>query len=178
MTRPANSPPHTSSNPPSTDIANLLRRERPASAQHDIETFARSLLFNWLIVGTDAHAKNYSVLLVGNQARLAPLYDLGSGLLLGQHIRKLRLAMKVGGEYAPFKIERGHWLRLAADFGMNGESLIESARKMAAALPDALLTASHSPSVQAIASPTPTRLIDRIVEWCTSCSRVLNRKTT
>ncbi len=164
--------------PSAMDIANLLRRERPASAQQDIETFARALVFNWLIVGTDAHARNYSVLLLGNQARLAPLYDLGSGLLLGEHIRKLRLAMKISGEYAPFKIDRGHWLLLAADFGLDGESLIDSARDLAARLPSALVTASNSPSVEAIGSPTPGQLVDRVAEWCESCSRVLNRKIT
>ncbi len=161
--------------PSATDIADLMRRERPASAQQDIETFARALVLNWLIVGTDAHAKNYSVLLAGNQARLAPLYDLGSGLLLGEHIRKLRLAMKISGEYAPFRIERRHWSQLASDFGINGESLIDSARDLAAHLPDALLTAAQVPAIADIRSPTPQRLVDRAAEWCRSCTAVLNR---
>ena len=39
------------------------------------------LIFNWLIAGTDAHAKNFSLLIApGPQIRLAPLYDLASAL--------------------------------------------------------------------------------------------------
>jgi serine/threonine-protein kinase HipA len=162
--------------PSAADIANLLRFERPSSAQRDIETFARALMFNWLIVGTDAHAKNYSVLLRGNQARLAPLYDLASGLLLGEHVRKLRLAMKIGGEYASFKLERRHWVQLADDFGIDGDALIDAGRDLAARLPDALASAANSPAIEAIGSRTPTTLVDRAAEWCRSCTGVLNRR--
>ncbi len=38
--------------------------------------FAGALAFNWLIAGTGAHAKNYSLLLSGSQARHAPLGGL------------------------------------------------------------------------------------------------------
>jgi hypothetical protein len=40
--------------------------------------FAGALAFNWLIASTDAHAKNYGLLLAGRQIRLAPLYDIAS----------------------------------------------------------------------------------------------------
>jgi hypothetical protein len=33
--------------------------------------FADALIWNWVIGGTDAHAKNYSLLLAGDQVRLA-----------------------------------------------------------------------------------------------------------
>ena len=35
---------------------------------------------DWLVVGTDAHARNYALLLSGPDVRLAPLYDLNSFL--------------------------------------------------------------------------------------------------
>jgi len=34
----------------------------PAAAEAEVARFADALVFNWLIAGTDAHAKNYSVL--------------------------------------------------------------------------------------------------------------------
>jgi serine/threonine-protein kinase HipA len=40
--------------------------------------FLGALAFNLAAAGTDAHAKNYSLLLEGPRARLAPLYDLGT----------------------------------------------------------------------------------------------------
>jgi len=49
-----------------------------------------ALAWNWLIAGTDAHAKNYSLLLAGNDVRLAPLYDVASALPYGMHERTLR----------------------------------------------------------------------------------------
>ena len=49
--------------------------------------------------GTDGHAKNYSLLLAGDQVRLAPLYDIASALPYGTHEKKLRLAMKIGDDY-------------------------------------------------------------------------------
>jgi serine/threonine-protein kinase HipA len=52
-----------------------------AHAKEDIETLAKALILNFIILGTDAHAKNYSLLIGANQkVRLAPLYDLSSAL--------------------------------------------------------------------------------------------------
>lgn len=56
------------------------------------------LFFNVLIGGTDAHAKNYSLLLSGNGALLAPMYDVASGLPYELLRRHGKLAMGVGGE--------------------------------------------------------------------------------
>lgn len=39
-----------------------------------------AIIFNWLICGTDAHAKNYGLLLEKDEVRLAPLYDIASAL--------------------------------------------------------------------------------------------------
>ena len=54
--------------------------------------FADALIWNWIVGGTDAHAKNYSLLLSADQVRLAPLYDIASGLPYGTHEKKLRFA--------------------------------------------------------------------------------------
>jgi serine/threonine-protein kinase HipA len=65
---------------PGPDLATLLRTGR-----HLPPTDALSLLdqtiFNILVANTDAHAKNYSLLLpVGSEPRLAPLYDVSTVL--------------------------------------------------------------------------------------------------
>jgi serine/threonine-protein kinase HipA len=80
--------------PGPAQIARLLRDAMsPAVADDAVWRFADALAWNWLIGGTDAHAKNYSLLLAGDQIRLAPLYDIASALPYGSHERKLRLAM-------------------------------------------------------------------------------------
>jgi len=43
-----------------------------------VNRFVDALAYNWIIRGTDAHAKNYSVLLSGSQVRLARLYDIAT----------------------------------------------------------------------------------------------------
>jgi len=55
-------------------------------------------MLNWLIAGTDAHAKNYSVLIAPQgRVRLAPLYDIASVLPYPRFdLHKVKLAMKVG----------------------------------------------------------------------------------
>ncbi|ALX66062.1 HipA domain-containing protein [Microbacterium sp. XT11] len=62
--------------------------------------FFDAIVFNVAALGTDAHAKNYSLLLSADRATLAPLYDLGSHTpypIRGSGLP--RLAMSVEGEY-------------------------------------------------------------------------------
>ncbi len=80
--------------------------------EDDIRRFIDALIFNWIIGGSDGHAKNYS-LLIGKRGncRLARLYDIASALPYPrQHpIQKLRLAMKIGSEYRISRINRHQW---------------------------------------------------------------------
>jgi len=94
-------------------IVTLLRRHS-SRAEEDIGTFLDSLLFNWVIGGTDGHAKNYALLLAGGgQIRLAPLYDIASILPYADiPVQKAKLAMKVGGKYRLQDIAARHWQRL------------------------------------------------------------------
>ena len=48
--------------------------------QEDVLRFVDALLYSWLTGGSDAHAKNYSLLLAADDTRLGPLYDLSSDL--------------------------------------------------------------------------------------------------
>jgi serine/threonine-protein kinase HipA len=58
--------------PAPADIVELLR-SYSTDRETDLDTFVDALGFNWLIAGTDAHAKNYSLLLAsGPTVRFAP----------------------------------------------------------------------------------------------------------
>jgi len=79
------------------NIVELLRTYS-TSPSEDVGTFVDSVAFNWLIGGTDAHAKNYSLLINAERVRLAPLYDITSVLPYSDFdIQKMKLAMKLGG---------------------------------------------------------------------------------
>ncbi len=46
-----------------TDIAELFARVlSPSVARDAVRDFLNAIAFNWLICGTDAHAKNYALL--------------------------------------------------------------------------------------------------------------------
>jgi len=96
------------------ECAALLRAHASVPGR-DLLSFLDALLFNLLIRNSDAHSKNYSLLLDGDGApRLAPLYDLlSAGVYGGGYGRKM--AMKYGGEYRPRYIRGRHLDRLAGD---------------------------------------------------------------
>lgn len=99
-----------------------------SAAKHDVEQFAAALFFNWLIAGTDAHGKNYSLLLLlGGPILLAPLYDISSVLPYPKRVsmHKAKMAMKVGSEYKAMKVGRRHWEACAKDLGLKPKVLLE-----------------------------------------------------
>lgn len=82
-------------------IARLFRSLPDAQDRvRNAERFYDALVFSLASQGTDAHAKNYSLLLEGDHARLAPLYDLGSHAPYPTRGAALTLAMSIDDEYA------------------------------------------------------------------------------
>lgn len=118
-------------------IIELLRTHSSAPSR-DVDTFIDALAFNWLIAGTDAHAKNYALLCGrGGRIRLAPLYDLGRVLpypALRQD--KLAMAMKIGNTYRLRDIRRHHWESLLRGSRVDTEAALARIAGMAEALPD------------------------------------------
>lgn len=113
-----------------------LLRQYSQNRDEDIRTFVAAQAFNWLIAGTDAHAKNYSLLIgEGGGVRLAPLYDLASALPYpDMAIRTLKLAMKIGGKYRLAEIGVHQWWKLCSEAKVDWESTIEGIRLMAKTL--------------------------------------------
>jgi serine/threonine-protein kinase HipA len=155
-------------------IVELLRAVS-AKPEEDLRTFARALLFNWLIGGTDAHAKNYSLLLgAGARVRLAPLYDVASALPYKEiPFQKLKLAMKVGGKYRLRDIARGEWQALAHEARLPFEQLLEDGRAMAQALPDASSDISAEIAQDGLSGPVLERLHDALVARARRCLNLL-----
>jgi len=73
-----------------------------------------AVVFNYLILGTDAHAKNFSLLLgMNQQVRLARLYDIASYLPYVDRRKDCRFAMKIGGYYKDAQIQPRHFEKMA-----------------------------------------------------------------
>lgn len=118
-------------------IIDVLRTHSSVPSR-DVDTFIDALAFNWLIAGTDAHAKNYALLSGrGGRVRLAPLYDLGSALpypALRQD--KLAMAMKIGNTYRLRDIRRQHWESLLRGARVDVEAALARITDMTETLPD------------------------------------------
>ena len=130
----------------------------------DVATLVDALALNWVIGGTDAHAKNYS-LLIGRrgQVRLAPLYDVVSALPYHRlQVRKLKLAMRIGGEYSLWRIGRRHWERLAAAAGLEPEPLVRRVGEVASQIPDLLAGECRRAEAEGLTHPLLARLTDAV----------------
>ena len=119
-------------NPAPADIVKLLRKQS-SRPQDDVETFVDSLVLNWLIGGTDADARNYSLLHgSGGRLRLAPLYDLASALPYDRlDERKLEMRMEIGGERHLAGIGRRQWQKAESELGFESGQLLRRARARA-----------------------------------------------
>jgi serine/threonine-protein kinase HipA len=108
--------------------ATLIREHFFAPAT-DLLAFLDALLFNLLIGNTDAHGKNFSLLLDGEGApKLAPLYDLLSARAYWPFRRKM--AMKYGGEYRGDWIRGRHLDRLAGELEISSAAVRRRAREL------------------------------------------------
>jgi serine/threonine-protein kinase HipA len=155
------------------EIAGLLRRVmQPTAADAAIWRFADALIWNWLIAGTDAHAKNYSILLADEEIRLAPLYDVSSALPYGVHEKKLRLAMKIGGDYSVFP-SRNTWPGAATDLGLRADELVDRVRELIVRAPYAFAEAARAPDITALSSALPRQLADLVADRADRCLRVV-----
>jgi serine/threonine-protein kinase HipA len=159
--------------PGPANIAKLFRSAMPAQAADDaVRRFADALIWNWLIAGTDAHAKNYSLLLAQDQVRLAPLYDVASALPYDMHERKLRFAMKIGGDYRVFPCQN-IWPEASRELALDADALVGRVRVLAAKAPDVFADAAKAPDVDALDRPLPTRLVDLIAARSARCSQLV-----
>lgn len=129
--------------PSFSDIARLLSASS-SFPQNDIKSMVDALIYNWVIGGTDAHAKNYSVTLSGTEVRLAPLYDVISVFAwedpTDSSADLLELAMRVGtGGYAIADADnRSAWTHVADTAGLERETVLYRTKWMLNVVPDAI----------------------------------------
>ncbi|MGE0751652.1 MAG: type II toxin-antitoxin system HipA family toxin [Variibacter sp.] len=155
-------------------IAQLIRTfsGRP---EEDVRRFVDALAFNWLIGGTDAHAKNYSMLIgAEGRARLAPLYDVASILPYDFDPQKIRSAMKIGGEYRMRDIGPRQWRKLATDLRLDEDELVERIGEFARTLPDALSDICRAAEADGLDHPLIERLSVAVTDRAKRCAQSID----
>ena len=158
------------------DIAGAIRSycNRPGE---DLRTLVKAIAMNWVIGGTDAHARNFSLLIgASGKARLAPLYDLASVLPYpGHYAPRLKLAMKVGGESRLGYIQVRHWERFAAEVGLPPEEVLEICKSVAIETPDRFADVVATARSKGLGHPIAERLKREIANHARACLARLRR---
>nr|WP_257644045.1 type II toxin-antitoxin system HipA family toxin [Luteimonas salinisoli] len=147
-----------------------------AQPRVDRENFLLVLVFNWLIGGSDAHAKNYSLLLgAGGAARLAPFYDISSALPYPEiDRRKLKMAMKIGSHYRWHDINVRDWLALGSELGFSNDDVREVLALVGASIADFAAMVAAGMRQEGIGHPIVDTLVDSISESARRCMKMLS----
>jgi serine/threonine-protein kinase HipA len=111
------------------DFFGLVRRHLQPG---DVLRLRDAVILNVLLSNVDAHAKNYSLLLTGQGATMAPLYDLMCGAAWPDVTQNM--AQDIGGKNRGKFIAARHWRREAAACGLNGTALLRRVAEMASAV--------------------------------------------
>lgn len=148
-----------------------LLRDWAADGTAEALRLVEGVAFNWMIAGTDAHPRNYSLMIrAGSDVTLAPLYDIASALFLERAGSRRppagtqRLAMAVAGETLVGAIRRTHWEAEARLNGLRGAVVIDRLRSLAAAIPAAVAEVRDA----ALASGIDERFLARFVREVTA----------
>ena len=152
-----------------------LIREHSASRREDEERFVDSLIFNWLISGTDGHAKNYSFLIAPGQIRLSPLYDLSSTLPYPRQIepREAKLAMKIGNQYKLSAIGAREWAKFATELRIDFNALRARILNLAGSMPDIAHRVGEEIKSQGIEHDVIDRLIHDLADRARKCEAAM-----
>jgi len=106
----------------------------------------------------------------GGRVRLAPLYDIASILPYDDYdLHKIKLSMKIGGEYGILDIRRRHIERLAKDVKLHPDAVIERLKTLAETLPDAVSDEARIAAADGLNSHIIDRLVSRISKRATAC---------
>jgi serine/threonine-protein kinase HipA len=163
--------------PSPVSIVSLFRSAQPAEeAERSVKRFADALVLNWIICGTDAHAKNYSLLLSGAEVRVAPLYDVASVLPYGLDPHDVKFAMKIGHSYKLLDISLRDWKRTEAAMGLDEGSLVRRIERLCASAPSAMEAVCADPDVVALESDMPKTLLDAVCDRVVACSKLISAR--
>ena len=100
---------------------------RNAMRAPDVLGLLDHVIFNVLACNTDAHAKNYSLMISGSGFALAPIYDVMCAAAWDGITRNL--AQKIAGKNRGEHLKRRHWQAFAAECGLSAPRCSSSASR-------------------------------------------------
>ena len=121
------------------DMFDITRRYMPPT---EIVHLLDMVILNVLACNSDAHAKNYSIMIRAGNASLAPMYDVMCGEVW-KNVTK-NLAQKIAGMTRGDQLKRTHWQQFARECGLNPKQAIDRVEALGkSAIAEAKLAASE-----------------------------------
>jgi len=121
------------------EMFDLTRRHMPSI---DIVRLLDMVVVNVLACNTDAHAKNYAIIIRGNGASIAPMYDLMCGEVW-ENVTK-NLAQNIAGKSRGDHLNGRDWQQFARECGLNPRQVLDRVGTLAkSALAEAEAAASE-----------------------------------
>ncbi|MBD3943313.1 type II toxin-antitoxin system HipA family toxin [Microbacterium sp. NEAU-LLC] len=159
-------------------IVRVIRRAHGKERTSD-QRFFEATLFNWAILGTDAHAKNYSLLHDAVEGpRLAPLYDVATALPYPAiNVRSAKLAMSFGRHYRQYEIEARHIIADAEALGFDPVWAHDRASAIVDGVADAYSDAAAAIGLTGDDAAFAALIVDHAAERAAKLRRELQRAT-
>ncbi len=114
---------------PGPKLSEMFAITRNVMQIRDVMRLLDYAIFNVIACNTDAHAKNYSMMISGQGVSLAPLYDVlcadaWPGITAN-------LAQRIGGKNRGPHLKRRHWERMAVECGIRPDGVVARVRALA-----------------------------------------------
>lgn len=143
------------------DFARVLAAMPPSAQAGARRSLFDALVFSVAAINTDAHAKNYAVVHLRGQMRLAPLYDLGSNALY-QGQAPLVSAVTLGGERRIEHIARPQFEKVARMLKVDTGEATDRVDHITSGVAEAFVAARHDLVADAGGEEYADRLVDAV----------------
>src|SRR5262249_2790769 len=109
-------------------LSDMFERTRQLMPANNILLLLDMVIFNIITCNTDAHAKNYSIMIKAGGLSLAPLYDVMCAQVW-EHITK-NLAQKIAGKNRGDYLKGRHWQRFARECALGAPQVVARVRTL------------------------------------------------
>lgn len=157
-------------------IAEIVAMLTSRGPRRDAESFFAATIFNWAMLGPDAHSKNYSLLHDDRGTRLAPLYDIATGVPYPDiNTRRTQLAMSFNGHYPNHEIVAGDVISEAQRAGLDPDWARHQAADVVDRLADAYSDAAAATGLTGDSAAFAASIVDGCAERARRLARDLAR---
>lgn len=152
-----------------------LLRSVSGRPEEDVHRFVDAMAFHWLIAGTDAHARDYSLLIgAAGRGRLAPVYDIAGAPPYGNlDPQRLKLAMKIGGEYRLRDVGVRQWRKSAVELGLDPDRVLARVAELAGMISGHMAEVRLRAQEDGLDHPLAGLLADAITARARHCAGML-----